>query len=100
MEINKIVIKAINNLYKNALSRIKIGKFVSEEIKVEKSLRLGCSISSTVFKIFIHTTLLNWNRKCSGMGVPIGDGSQDSIHTFLFADDQVLIAQENEVRCF
>ena len=30
------------------------------------------------------------------MGVPIGDGSQDTIHTLLFADDQVLITQEYE----
>ena len=39
MEINKIVIKATKNLYKNAISKIKIGKFVQEEIKVEKGLR-------------------------------------------------------------
>ena len=31
---------------------------------------------------------LNWNRKCSGMGVPIGDGSQDTIYTILYADGQ------------
>ena len=30
------------------------------------------------------------------MGVPIGDGSQDTIYTFLFADVQVLITQEYE----
>ena len=30
------------------------------------------------------------------MGVPIGDGSQDTIYTFLFADDQVLIMLEYE----
>ena len=71
---------------------------VSEEIKVEEGLRQGCSISPTLFKIFtrIHTALLNWNRKCSGMGVPIGDGSQDTIYTLLFANDQVLITQEYE----
>ena len=82
-------------MYKNARSKIKIGKFLSEELEVEKS-HLGCSISSTLFKIFIHTALLNWNRKCSGMGVPIGDKSQDTMFTLLFADDQVLIIQEYE----
>jgi Reverse transcriptase (RNA-dependent DNA polymerase). len=55
MEINKIVIKAIKNLYKNVISKIKVGKFVSEEIKVEKGLCQGCSISPTLLKIFIHT---------------------------------------------
>ena len=44
--------------------------------------------------MFIHTALLNWNRKCSGIGVPIGVGSQGTIYTLLFADDQVLIKQE------
>ena len=83
-------------MYKNTVLKIKIGKFVSEEIKVEKGLRQGCSISPTLFKIFIHVALLNWSRKCSGTGVPIGDKSQDTIYTHLFADDQVLITQEHE----
>ena len=30
------------------------------------------------------------------MGVPSGDGSQDTIYTLLFANDQVLITQECE----
>ena len=54
MEINKIVIKAIQNLCNNARSKIKIGKFLSEEIKVEEGLRQDCSISPTLFNIFIH----------------------------------------------
>ena len=53
-----------------------------------------CNISPTLFEIIIRTALLNWKRKCSGIGVPIGDGSQDTI--LLFAHDQVLIAQEYE----
>ena len=73
MEINKIVIKAIKNFFKNAIPKIKIEKLLSEEIKVEKGLNQGCSISPTLFNIFIHTVLLNWNRKFSGMGVPIRD---------------------------
>ena len=28
------------------------------------------------------------------MGVPIGEGPEDTIYTLLFADDQVLIKQE------
>ena len=84
IEINKIVIKAIKNLYKNARSKIKIGTFLSEEIKVEEGLRQGFSISPTLFKIFIHTALLNWNRKCSGMGVPIEDVSQDTIYIYSY----------------
>jgi len=39
--------------------------------------------------IFIHTSLINWNKKSSGMSVPIGKGSEDTIYlyTLLLADD-------------
>ena len=51
---------------------------------------------SSLLVLIIILLLLNWNRKCSGMGAPIGDGSQDTICTLLFADDPVLITQEYE----
>ena len=47
------------NLYKNVVFKIKVGTFISEELKVEKGLCQGCSISPTILKIFIHTALLN-----------------------------------------
>ena len=53
-------------------------------------------MSLELLKIFINTALLNWSRKCSGMGVLIGDGSQDRIYKLLFADHQVLITQQYE----
>ena len=49
-------------MYKNSLSKVNIGKAVSEEIKVQKGLRQGCSISPRFFKIFIHVTLLIWSK--------------------------------------
>jgi hypothetical protein len=50
----------------------------------------------TLLRIILHTALLNWNRKCSGMGVPIGDRSEGTIYKLSFADDQMFIAQEYE----
>ena len=45
-EMIKIVINAIKRLVQNAKYKIKIGKFVSEEIKLEIGLRQDCSISA------------------------------------------------------
>ena len=62
----------------------------------EKDLRQGCSLSPILFKIFLHTALLNWNKKCTGMDWIIGEESKDTIYAPLLADDQVLIAQKYE----
>ena len=48
-------------------------------------------MSPTLFKIYLHRTILNWLSKCSGMGIPVGN---HSINTLLFADDRIVIAQE------
>ena len=50
-------------------------------------------MSPTLFKIYLHRTILDWLSKCSGMGIPVGN---DSIYTLLFADDQVVISQDYE----
>ena len=41
-----------------------------------------------------YIALLNWNKKCPGMAIPKGEGPECTICTILFADDQVVIAQE------
>ena len=93
MEIDKRITSAIKELYKDAESKVKIGKTMSKGIKVTKGLRQGCSMSPTLFKIYLHRTILDWLSKCSGMGIPVGN---DSIYTLLFADDQVVISQDYE----
>ena len=47
----------------------------------------------TSFKIYIQNALENWQKKCSKMGLEIQD---TTIYSLLFADDQLLIAQEYE----
>lgn len=50
-------------------------------------------MSPTLFKIYIQEALENWRKKCSGMGIDIGD---KCLTTLFFADDQVIIANCEE----
>jgi len=66
-------------------------KQLSSGFYVTKGLRQGCSLSSTLFKIPIQNSLENWQKKCARMGLEIQDRT---IHSMLFADDQILIAHD------
>jgi len=50
-------------------------------------------LSPTLFKIYIQNVLENWQKKCAKMGMEIQD---TTTYTMLFADDQLLIAQDYE----
>lgn len=87
------IIKAIKNLYKGSISKIKIGNKISSGFEVTKGLRQGCCISPSLFKIYIQQTLKMWKRKCAGMGIPM---ENDTLYSLQFADDQVILAQDYE----
>jgi len=91
--IGKSIIRAIKRLCENYFSKIKIGKQLSSAFYLTKGLRKGCSLSPTLFKIYIQNALENWQKKCAKMGLEIQD---TTIYTMLFADDQLLIAQDYE----
>jgi hypothetical protein len=80
-------------LYENSFSKIKIGKQLSSEFYIQKGLRQGCSLSPTLFKIYIQNALENWQKKFAKMRLEIRDMT---IYSMLFADDQLLIAQKYE----
>jgi hypothetical protein len=81
-------------LYENSFSKIKIGKQLSSGFyTTTKGLRQGCSLSPTLFKIYIQNALENWQKKCAKMELEIQD---TTIYSMLFADDQLLIAQDYE----
>lgn len=92
-DISKAYVRAIFNLYKNAKCAVKRGKHVSETIKITKGLKQGCSLSPTLFKIYIQESIKEWTRKCAGMGIEINDAC---LYTLLFADDQILIANDED----
>jgi hypothetical protein len=91
--ISNDIIRAIKRLYENSFPKIKIRKQLSSGFYVTKALRQGCNLSPTLFKIYIQNALENWQKKCARMGLEIQD---TAIFSVLFADDQLLIAQDYE----
>jgi hypothetical protein len=53
----------------------------------------GCSLSPTLFKIYIQNALENWPKKCARMGLEI---QNTTIYSMLFAADQLIISQAYE----
>lgn len=88
------LIQAVQNLYKNTLTKIKVGNKISEGFDTTKGLKQGCCLSPTLFKIYLERALKVWKRKCNGMGIPLNDDT--TLYTLCFADDQVIVAQDQE----
>jgi len=63
--------EAIKALYEGYSSKIKIGNLITKGFKVTKGLRQGCSLSPTLFEIYLERVLRNWKRRCQPMGIPI-----------------------------
>jgi len=53
--IRNSIIRAIKRLYENSFSKIKIGKQLSSGFYITKGLRQGCSLSPTLFKIYVYS---------------------------------------------
>lgn len=87
------LIQAVKTIYQNNMVKIKTGQKLSDEFHTTKGLLQGCSTSPTLFKIYLEHTLKKWKQKCGGMGVPVRD---DYLYTLSFADDQVVIAQDED----
>ena len=80
-------------MYENSFSKIKIGKQLSSGFHITRRLRQGCSLSPTLFKIYIQDGLENWQKKCAKIGLEIQD---TTIYTMIFPHDQLLIAHDYE----
>lgn len=91
--IGKRYIRAINNIYEHTKGVIKLGKYLSDPFPITKGLRQGCCLSPTLFKIYVQEALKTWIKKCSGMGIEIGE---NCLFTLLFADDQVILANDED----
>ena len=55
--INENYIRSIYNIYKNTECVVKSGQQVSKKIKITKGLKQGCSMSPTLFKIYVQEAL-------------------------------------------
>lgn len=65
--INNRLIKATTELYQNTVIKIKVGKKVTKGFLANKGLKQGCSLSPTLFKIYMEYALMHWKKKCSGV---------------------------------
>ena len=63
--INNTVIKTLQNLYGNT-AQVQTGSILSHPFNINKGLRQGCCISTTLFKIYVRKALEEWKRKCFG----------------------------------
>ena len=72
---------------------MKVGNHITEGFMVTKGLRQGCSLSPTLFKIYLGRALRDWKKKCQQMDIPI---QNTHVYSLNFADDQVLIAQAHD----
>ena len=86
LAINTSLIEAIKSLYEGSSSKTKIGNLITKGFKVTKGLRQGCSLSPTLFKIYLEKMLRNWKRRCQPKGIPI---QNTHVYSLNFAEDQV-----------
>ena len=88
--VNWRLIESIKLLYKGSTSKVKIGNLTTKGFKVTKGQ--GCSLSLTLFKMYLEQVLRNWKRKCQPVGIPI---QNTYVYSLSFADDQVILAQDH-----
>jgi hypothetical protein len=69
--INTRLIEAMKLLYKGSSLKIKIGKLITKGFRVTKGLKQGCSLSPTLFKVYLKRVLRNWKTKLQQMRTPI-----------------------------
>lgn len=92
-DLSNVYVRAIQNIYRNSKSVVKIGSTISEPFSPSKGLRQGCSLSPTLFKIYIQEALRSWRIKIARMGIEI---EEKCLTTLFFADDQVIIAGDED----
>ena len=90
--VKNVYIKAVRNLYSGNISCVKIGNTLSSSFMVDRGLRQGCCLASTLFKIFLTEAIKNWRRKCNSMGIQINN---DHLYSLNFADDQIIFAEDD-----
>lgn len=91
--ISEVYIRSIWNIYRDAKALVKWGNNTSEKFTITKGLKQGCCLSPTLFKIYIKEALDAWRRRTRGMGIEVGE---TNLTTLLFADDQIIIANDEE----
>ena len=68
---------------------IKLNNKLSKPVEVNKGVRQGCLLSTTLFNIYLDDIITKWLKQ-DITGIKLSKNQQ--LSTLLFADDQVIIA--------
>jgi hypothetical protein len=79
------LIQAIQSLYDETKVIIQSGDQITEEIKTNQGVKHGCSLSPTLFNIYIDNMIRRWKAEIK-TGIKLND--RLCLNTMLFADDQ------------
>lgn len=90
------LIDVVKNMYINSKIIINTGDDRTEEIIVNKGVRQGCSMSPTLFNIYMNDIIQKW-KLIINPGIKIN--RERKINILLYADDVVLIQKtENDLQ--
>lgn len=88
------LIKSIQSLYEETKIVIKADEKKSEEILINQGVRQGCSLSPTLFNIYIDDIMKQW-KMLTHKGLRLNNDT--SINNLIFADDLVLLHYDEDL---
>ena len=92
------MINTIKQIYDQNKCHIKMGTNLSRGFKTPKGLLQGCNLSPVLFKIYLEVVLKQWSQTCTNVRLCLTPTT--SIKNLLFADDKVIIVQNDEETVF
>jgi hypothetical protein len=87
------LIRVIQSLYHYSKIIINTGRNKTEEIIINKGARQGCSISPTLFNMYINDIIQKWKRNIRP-GIKLS--REISLNALLYADDVVIIKKNED----
>lgn len=87
----EMLIECIQNLYRNAYSKIQFNGFLTNDIKINCSVRQGCPLSMLLFVLYVEPLLCKINNSISGVLI-----YDKFIKTIAYADDINIFIKNDE----
>jgi hypothetical protein len=87
------LICAIKSLYQNITITLDMEGRYSKDIKIYQGVRQGCSLSPTLFNIYLDDVIREWKTR-SNPGLWLKETA--ALNTLLFADDQIIIQESGD----
>ena len=90
--INKKVLRILQSMYTGLRSAIRIGNRHTTPFVHKRGVRQGCVLSPLLFSLFIR----DLDQHFKGKGLPGITVREQTIHSLMFADDVVILANSTE----